>query len=682
VHDRLLALPAESRDFLLAAAAHAHPRVPVVEAASGVARDAGLGPALEAGIVELDGSRIAFMHPLLGAGAYETADPLRRAEIHTRLAELLEDPEARAWQLAAAVDEPDEVVASVLEEAANHARARGAPRPAALLLERARELTPARDPGGRLRRSVDGAFLHFEAGDSRRAEAQLDAVITGLAPGPERARALVRLARVRSYDAQDEAAGLFLQAVEEADDPETLAMAHEGAAACWFRLREHLPQAVEHATVAADLALGLDDEALAAEATGTRLISETLLGLESAAETARRALALQDAAGGRRVLGQPLFALAVHWWWTDAFGSAGDAMAQMLARAEELGDESSVPYVLVLLGRLELTLGRLEDARGRALAGQEAAAQAGQETLVAYHVALEGLVEAHRGDAARARALAADALARVPETGGRPAELVAREALGHVGLALGEPGRAHDGLEPGVAFARLEATVEPAAFRLVSDDVESLVELGRLADASELLEWYEGNARRLGRTSALALCARARGLLAAADGRLEEAESAYRAALAEHDRVDVPLDRGRTLLALGVVRRRLKRRREARATLEEALALFERMGAALWAERAHAELKRISGRAPALGALTPAEERVAALVAEGKTNREVAAALFLSDRTVEGHLSHVFGKLGIRHRAELARALDARESRVEAPPNAGESPVSAPRRAP
>jgi DNA-binding NarL/FixJ family response regulator len=121
----------------------------------------------------------------------------------------------------------------------------------------------------------------------------------------------------------------------------------------------------------------------------------------------------------------------------------------------------------------------------------------------------------------------------------------------------------------------------------------------------------------------------------------------------------------------------MKRRREARETLEEALAGFERIGAALWAERARGELRRISGRAASVGALTPAEERVAALVAEGKTNREVAAALFLSDRTVEGHLSHIFGKLGIRHRTELGRALDLRQMQGVATSNTGDTPVSA-----
>ena len=125
------------------------------------------------------------------------------------------------------------------------------------------------------------------------------------------------------------------------------------------------------------------------------------------------------------------------------------------------------------------------------------------------------------------------------------------------------------------------------------------------------------------------------------------------------------------------MQRRTKRRRDARATLERALAIFARSGAALWAERARGELRRISGRAPTTGALTPAEERVAALVAEGKTNREVAATLFVSDRTVEGHLSRIFGKLGVRHRAELARALAIRQSQGIEESNTGDSPVSA-----
>jgi len=217
VHGRLLALPAESRDYLLAAAAHAHPTTGLTEAASGVGRSAGLAPALEARIVELEGDRIRFAHPLLAAGAYQAADPVRRAEVHARLAELLEDPEARAWQLAASVEDTDEAVALALESAALHARARGAPRPAALLLDRARELTPADLSDEALRRAVDAAYLHYESGDSPRAEAQLRDVIPKLVFGRNRARAVMRLARVRAYEALGEAAELFLQAVAEAE---------------------------------------------------------------------------------------------------------------------------------------------------------------------------------------------------------------------------------------------------------------------------------------------------------------------------------------------------------------------------------------------------------------------------------------------------------------------------------
>lgn len=662
VHGRVLALPSESRDFLLAAAAHAHPTIAITEAASGVPRDGGLAPALEARVVELDRERIRFTHPLLAAGVYQAASPHRRLEVHRRLADLLDDPEARAWQLAATVSEPDEAVASVIEEAARRARTRGAPRPAALLLDRACELTPAGNVEDANRRAVDAAYLHFESGDSPRADAQLADVITRSPHGRLRARALVRLARVRSFEAQDEAAELYAQALSEAGaDHELLAMAHEGVAACLFRLRERLEESVEHAQRATALALELGNDALAAEALSTQLLSETALGRASAAATLEKALALQGAAEHRRVLGQPLAIAAVHWWWTDDPERARDVLSSMLERARELGDESSLPYVLVLLGQVECVLGLLESAVDRARDGVVAGEQSGQHTTVVYNLALEALAEAQRGRVERARAVAELALGQAKETAARPAELLARWALGHVELALGRAHEAAVALEQNVQFARREAFGEPGAMRFVVDHVEALVALGRQEDARNVLDWYEGHARRLERVSALAACLRCRGLLAAADGRVDEALAAYREALELHAQVEIPLDRGRTLLALGAAQRRGKRRREARETLEEALAVFERIGAALWAERARSELRRISGRAPTPGALTPAEERVAALVAEGKTNREVAAALFLSERTVEGHLSRIFGKLQIKHRAELARALGAPE---------------------
>ncbi len=174
VHGRVLALPAESRDFLLAAAAHAHPTIAITEAATGVDRAVGLAPALDARVVELDGERIRFTHPLLAAGVYDAASPLRRVEIHRRLAELLDDPEARAWQLAASVDRAGRVRRARARERGAARACTGCASPGrASARTRARADSRAIDQTKRRRRAVEAAYLHFESGDSRRAEAKL-----------------------------------------------------------------------------------------------------------------------------------------------------------------------------------------------------------------------------------------------------------------------------------------------------------------------------------------------------------------------------------------------------------------------------------------------------------------------------------------------------------------------------
>jgi DNA-binding CsgD family transcriptional regulator len=357
----------------------------------------------------------------------------------------------------------------------------------------------------------------------------------------------------------------------------------------------------------------------------------------------------------------------------DEHARARDALESLLRRSQEIGDENARPWLLCLLGQVELLEGNLAAALELAHEGRDAAEQSGQPLFAGIALALESLALACLGRADETRQAARRALDANPDLSTASA---ASAALGHLALSLGAPEEAVAQLEPHVAFLHEEGIREPGFARFVPDQVEALIELGRRDEAAEVLDWHEGNARRLERASVLASCLRCRGLLAAQEGKLDDALATFGEALEWHARIDLPLDRGRTLLALGAAQRRSKRRREARTTLEEAEAVFERIGATLWAERARAELKRISGRAPTAGALTPAEEKVAALAAEGKTNREVAAALFLSDRTVEGHLSHAFAKLGLKHRAELARALAARESQGVAESKAGDSPVS------
>jgi DNA-binding CsgD family transcriptional regulator len=126
--------------------------------------------------------------------------------------------------------------------------------------------------------------------------------------------------------------------------------------------------------------------------------------------------------------------------------------------------------------------------------------------------------------------------------------------------------------------------------------------------------------------------------------------------------VPIPLERGRALLAHGAVHRRARHKRAARESLESARTVFEAMGARAWAERAVAELGRVGGRSPSAGDLTPTEGRVAELVADGLQTKQVAAALFVSPKTVEGHLTNIYAKLGVHSRTELARQLAQRRS--------------------
>jgi DNA-binding CsgD family transcriptional regulator len=185
--------------------------------------------------------------------------------------------------------------------------------------------------------------------------------------------------------------------------------------------------------------------------------------------------------------------------------------------------------------------------------------------------------------------------------------------------------------------------------------VEALIALGELDAASELLDWYSGNAEQLQRPSALAAAARCRGLLRAEHGDLDGALELLERAVDLSSGVPIPSEHGRALLARGALHRRAKHKRAARESLEAAEAVFDGMGARTWAERARAELARVGGRAPSTGALTPTELRVAELVAEGLQTKQVAAALFVSSKTVEGHLTNIYAKLGVHSRAELAR---------------------------
>jgi DNA-binding CsgD family transcriptional regulator len=270
------------------------------------------------------------------------------------------------------------------------------------------------------------------------------------------------------------------------------------------------------------------------------------------------------------------------------------------------------------------------------------------------------MIAAHQGRIEEARDRSKRALALAEADGVRIAQSGHRCVLGFIELSLGDAAKALGYLERAWEIRDDVQLLEPGHRLELADTLEALIAVGRLDDAEHKLTTWEDRARALDRSWAMAITARCRGLLLAARGDLDGAFASFECALAEHARTTDPFQHARTLLALGRTQRRAKKRGAARTTLGDALARFETLGAPLWAEQARAELARIGGRAPSRGELTEAEHRIAALVAEGRSNREVAAALFLTEHSVETALTRVYRKLGVRSRSELTHLIAAK----------------------
>jgi DNA-binding CsgD family transcriptional regulator len=340
--------------------------------------------------------------------------------------------------------------------------------------------------------------------------------------------------------------------------------------------------------------------------------------------------------------------------YTDRLDEAREKFNVLLRDASARGVESPIPDMHYHLAELECRAGNwgaaMEHARESMAAAQQ---QAMGFVYPMAHYAI-GLVEAHlgRGDAAR---LEASEGLRLAEAADEVLAMVLNlSVVGFLELSSDRPSEAYRYLAKAVELKEAMGVREPAYFRIVPDEVEALVALGRLDEAESLLAPFEDAGRRLDRAWAIASGARCRALVFAARGDLAGASAAADEALREHDRLPLPFELGRTLLGRGAVERRAKRKREARDTLTKALEIFDGLGAALWANKTRAELARIGGRAPSSLTLTPTEDKVAALVASGSTNREVAEALFVSVHTVEANLKHIYRKLGVRSRTELA----------------------------
>jgi DNA-binding CsgD family transcriptional regulator len=306
---------------------------------------------------------------------------------------------------------------------------------------------------------------------------------------------------------------------------------------------------------------------------------------------------------------------------------------------------------------LECWRGDLESAAALADESLQTATQLESESLRGQALAFSSVVHAYRGEAAAARVAAGEAVALLERTGRRNGLIWALAGLGLLELSLGDFEAANRALGPAVMAVDPAGLKEPIVAFYIPDATEALIGVGDFEQAEPLIEMLESNARRLERLWALASGARCRGLLLAAQGDPDAAMRKLDEAHAFHERTAIPIELARTMLAKGETERRTRRKARARTSLQGAHAIFERHGARLWAERASTELDSLGLRRVESDELSPSERRVAELAASGSTNREIAATLFMSPKTVEAHLAHSYRKLGIRSRAQLGTRL-------------------------
>ena len=647
--ERAARLPEEARQALLVAALSSSGRVePVVEALELLGADErALERAEDAGLIAVEAGRVGFRHPLVRSAVVQGAAASERRRAHRALAEALADrsQEERAWHLGAAALGPDEQAAAALAQAGLRTRARSGWASAAMALERSARLTP--DADTRRLRLVEAAEWAWVAGRIERTLALTDELLA--AQGTEGAgRApVVRLRSQIELHCGDVGRGLA-HLLEGA----VLLEGHDPGVAVAV-----LADAVEAAELVGDADQALDAahraQALAPGDEQSGFVAEFALGqalrLSARPADARphleRALALLAASDALRASMRALSRGARAAGWLDR-APEGLVLAR---RASELARDQGAfgPLAHALAASSWLAAcsgdwrgGYAQASEGLELARESRCAWASTSCLeqLAWFDAAQGREESCRGHAAKALELATRAGFRSER---------ARLAAGLLELGLGRAQEA----------ARIYESIEAATVRQNdaahgADLVEAQIRSGR-PDAAKAA--YE----RTAATDNDALAARCRGLIAADDAF----EVPFQEALELHPEHD-PFGRARTRLCLGERLRRAGRRIDARAELRAAHDGFEQLGAHVWAERAAAELRatgeRLGRRQARQGEeLTAQELRVALQAAEGKTNKEIGAALFLSPKTVDFHLGRVYRKLELSSRAGLIKRFAA-----------------------
>jgi DNA-binding CsgD family transcriptional regulator len=658
LRQRIHRLPAATREALLTIAAQRDPTRASVGAALGRQVESDLETAEREEIIRVEDDAIRFSHPLFAGAIYADAGDADRRATHERLARTVEGVEKRARHLALAANGPDEAVAAMLEEAAHAAAARGAPLAAADLLRLALNLTPDGEAAARDQRTVALGESLKRAGDTAQAERVLATAVATASTAHARARARLALANVVvETDATHSTGRMVAEALSDAvGDAELLVYAHAMYAAVEYVDRR---LAREHAREAKRLL----DELVNPSPIVESVVLYTYVGLEFAAgeplpmDLVDRALALERTAPSPVVSDRLSASLGLWLLMADDFDGARRWIEATLAAAIEEGDEGSLPYALQHPPALEFTAGNWDLSEDYARRGLAASLEIGQDANRQHAMCHLATVYAHQGREDEARSMLAELFEGARAAGSLWSESKALAVLGALELSLGNGAAAAAHLL--LAEAQRDQIGDAAPRRHDADLVEALVAAGDLERARNLVEIIEERARRFNRHSRIAVATRARAIVAAASGRLDDAIRSLEEALREHDLAPIAFDRARTELVLGRVHRRRRERALAKQAFERALATFEQLGARIWAELARADLDRVGLRRGSGSELTEGERRVAELVASGRTVGQAASLLFMSHRTAESNLSRAYRKLGVGSRAELGAAMAA-----------------------
>lgn len=624
----------------------------------------GLDDLRASGVVAVHSGVPAFAHPLLASTLLEMHTTAERRAVHRSLAHALADPDERAVHLGRGTEEEDEAVAAELELAADRLDARGAPETAAILLERAAALTPGGDEATRTARLIKAADLYQAAGESAdHVLPLLERLLATLPAGPDRARVLLRLgwlgAQMDTITASEVVDFQERALAEAGGAPDVVSAAHAVLARLLGNGGDYRA-AHRHAQLAVDAEVSVPSNLMFPSPLGELATARFFAGEGLDEQLFEQGIELEPRIGR---VGEPYqsprLQLALALLYTGQLARARAVLHNLLQLSVELGRVRSRAGCVLHLIELETRAGNLDEAEEHAAEFVDLDRQLRGDLAGEWYPS--GLVAMHLGRVDDARRILEEGIAysrSVESTNWLAHQLW---ALGHLELALGNLAEARELLVPVPAMMRETGLGEWSAHPVHPDAIEVLVALGELEQAAGLTAELADYGRRLDRPWGLAAAARSEALIASARGDAEEALVAADQALAEHDRLEWPFERARTLLVTGSILRRLGRRRDAGAMLAEARSVFETLRSPLWRTRAAAEEARVGGRRGSGDELTPTEARVASLARQGLRNAEIAASLHVTPKTVEATLSRVYRKLGVRSRTELAHRAAAAE---------------------